>query len=371
MDINTVELFQKVVESLPLGFVMYDRDHKVLVVNKKTEELSGVSRSELVGETLSVKDKQGTKLWFLTQIIFPSIAPKMTHVSDAGEYPQVVRISFDDPRLELQTTTLELTDPDNNPVGYVKLIDDKTQEALVMESKHKFVSLVSHQLRTPLTAVNWTFQILLKENLTESQREIMLTGARAAAELVARIDDTVEVAKIEDKRADYKFATVNLVSLLGEVIERERLLASQHNTAIAGDWDDKQITVTADKHKLGVALANLIDNAVKYGSNSGGETITVGAKINPEKSAIEISIVDSGIGIADSDKEKLFDKFFRADNARRVQPDGNGLGLFIAKNIIESHGGEIKIESKLNQGSTFSVLLPTDPNKIPTLKTNK
>jgi signal transduction histidine kinase len=366
MDINTVELFQTVVEELPLGFVLYSPDNKVLVVNKKTESLSRVSRDQIVGQTLSVKDKQGTELWFLTQILFPSVAPKMKHISPPGEYPQVVDVSFTNPRLEVRTTTLKLNDPSGAVAGYVKLIEDRTREAVIMESKHEFVSLVSHQLRTPLTAVNWTFQLLLKDHLSDNEREIAETGARAAAELVARIDDAVEVAKIEDGRFDYKFASVDLINILNEVIKRLRLLAGQYGVTIATDWSDEQLMVTADRHKLSVAVANIIDNGMRY--SVGGGTVTVRAIKQSSHQTIELSVHDDGIGIPESDRPNLFSKFFRAENARKVQPDGNGLGLFIAKNIIDAHGGKIDIDSTLNQGSTFMISLPTDPNLIPVLK---
>jgi len=366
MDINTIELFQTVVEELPLGFVLYSPENKILVVNKKTENFSRVSRDQIIGQTLSVKDKQGTELWFLTQILFPSVAPKMKHISPPGEYPQVVDVSFTSPRLEVRVTTLKLADSLGAAAGYVKLIEDRTRAAVIMESKHEFVSLVSHQLRTPLTAINWTFQLLLKDHLSDNEREIAETGARAAAELVARIDDAVEVAKIEDGRFDYKFASVNLIGILDEVVKRLRLLAGQYGVTIATDWAAEEFIVTADKHKLGVAIANIIDNGVKY--SVGGGTVTVKAMKQPDHHTIGLSVHDDGIGIPDGDRVSLFSKFFRAENARKVQPDGNGLGLFIAKNVVDAHGGKIEIDSTLNQGSTFTIFLPTDPKMIPALR---
>lgn len=359
MDVGTVEIFKRVVEELPLGFIMYDPNYKILIVNKKTEELAGVPREELINQTFSVKDKQGTKLWFLAQVLFPSVAPKMDHISPPGEYPQVVSISFDDPRIELLTTTLELTNPQGGTVGFVKLIEDKTREAIIMQSKHQFVSLVSHQLRTPLTAVNWTFQLLLKDELSKNQREVIETGARAANELVSRIDDTVEVAKIEDGRFDYKFSSVDIVRLLHEVLERANLMAGQYEVTVSTDIKEENLEIKADKHKLSVAIANLIDNALKY---SRGETVAVTLEKLSDQLAVAIKIQDTGIGISDKDKEGLFTKFFRAENARKVQPDGNGLGLFIAKNVIEKHGGKIVVDSTLNQGSTFTAVIPIAPN---------
>jgi len=129
------------------------------------------------------------------------------------------------------------------------------------------------------------------------------------------------------------------------------------------DWQkptDSQ-TITADSHKLGVAISNLLNNAARY-SKSGG-TVRIGLMTKGQEN--QLTIADQGIGIATADMDKIFSKFFRAENARKIQPDGNGLGLFIAKNVIENHGGTIQVKSVLDAGSEFVVTLPSDPNQIP------
>lgn len=137
-------------------------------------------------------------------VLFPSTAPRLDS-PELNAYPRVSDIGLDNPKRELRVATFEIKDRTSAAVGFLKLITDKTKEAQILQSKYEFVRLVSHQLRTPLTAVGWTFQLLRKEPLTEDQNGLVRTGSLATDELQSRIDDIIEVTKIEDGRFDYKF----------------------------------------------------------------------------------------------------------------------------------------------------------------------
>ena len=370
MDSATIELFRKIVEYLPQGFILYDPSFRVLIFNRSAEKLFSLRPEEVIGRTFSLGDVPNTRFDTLNRVFFPSLASQMKMVSPQGTYPSVIDLSFTDPKLEIRVTTLKFVDTRGSATGFAKIVEDRTQETLIMQSKSEFVSLISHQLRTPLTAVNWTFQILLKENLAENQRDLVKTGALATAELVSRIDDAIEVTKIEDGRFDYKFAVLDLEVLLRDVIEKEKMIAGQYDVAVVFEGLKNQAAqITADTHKLSVAISNLVDNAIRYSKNGGTVRISL-AKV-PDHPFFRMTVVDSGIGIPKEDMGRIFTKFFRSENARRVQPDGNGLGLFITKNIIETHGGKITVQSSLDQGSAFSVFLPSDPKLIPALQSQQ
>ena len=121
--------------------------------------------------------------------------------------------------------------------------------------------------------------------------------------------------------------------------------------------------LTLDPQKLGVAISNLIDNAVKYNVQNG--EVIIGIERLKDKPYVQISVKDTGLGISPEAMSNLFTKFFRAENAVKSVPDGIGLGLYIAKNIIQRHGGEIRAESQVNRGTTFYFTLPTDPKLVP------
>lgn len=355
-------LFQKVIEHLPEGFLAYSPEFKIIAMNPAAERILGVPAAEVLGKTFSLDVDLGPKMAIFRQALFPSLAPKINHLSSPGDYPQVVDIIFPDPRREFRTTTIQIADVNGRLSGFVKIIEDRTREAMILQSKSEFVSLVSHQLRTPLTAINWTFQILMKEAMPDTQRELVKTGALATAELVSRIDDAIEVTKIEDGRFDYKFSEFDLGGLIADLIEKQKLVGSQYEVGIDFKKPEGAVKLMADEHKLGVAIANIVNNAVRYSKPGTAVIVTIAPGVNK---TVVVSIGDKGIGISDSDKGKIFTKFFRAENARKVQPDGNGLGLFIAKNVIETHGGSVAVASTLGEGSTFTLTLPTDPSLIP------
>ena len=127
--------------------------------------------------------------------------------------------------------------------------------------------------------------------------------------------------------------------------------------------DIATLPLTFDAQRLGVAIANILDNAIKYNTPNG--SVTVRLSRVPQESYILISIQDTGVGIPKEALNKLFTKFFRADNVLKFSTEGSGLGLYLTKNIILHHGGKIAVESVLNRGTTFYIKLPTDPKFIP------
>ena len=143
-----------------------------------------------------------------------------------------------------------------------------------------------------------------------------------------------------------------------------KVLAQKHNIKLYFNKPKESIPlITVDQEKIGLALQNLITNAIKYNVQN-GEVVVGIAKI-PDKPFVLISVKDTGIGIPPEDLHRLFNKFFRAGNVLKFEPEGLGLGLYIAKNVVQRHGGKIWAESELNRGSTFYFTLPTDENLIP------
>ena len=140
-------------------------------------------------------------------------------------------------------------------------------------------------------------------------------------------------------------------------------MAKAYNVSVFFEKPDQPIIVTFDEQKLGIAISNLIDNALKYNVPKGSVTVNLRLVLNQPYA--EVSIKDTGVGIPPEDIKKLFTKFFRAENVMQFETEGSGLGLFVVKNIIERHGGKIWVESELNRGTTFHFTLPTDARLIP------
>jgi signal transduction histidine kinase len=167
----------------------------------------------------------------------------------------------------------------------------------------------------------------------------------------------LNVYSAEEGRFYYQYSRLDLKQLLHEITRREKLEPENRNKEFELDIDDAVPKIDADPYKLKLALGSIIDNAFRY-TPSGG-LIKVG--VETEAKEILIKIKDTGIGIPDELQLKVFSKFFRADNAISLQPEGNGLDLFVAKRIIEGHGGKIWFKSKVKQGTTFYISLPLKP----------
>jgi two-component system sensor histidine kinase VicK len=172
------------------------------------------------------------------------------------------------------------------------------------------------------------------------------------------------VAKIEEGNFGYEMEEVEFTGFLENLLAQKMMAAKQYGIRMYFDRPkEKNLRIKIDPRKITMALDNLLDNAIKYNVKNG--EITVKLERLEGRSFIRVSITDTGIGIPPEEVKKLFSKFFRGTNVLKFQTEGTGLGIYIAKNIIRQHGGEIYAESTLNRGTTFYFTLPTDPNLIP------
>ncbi len=256
-----------------------------------------------------------------------------------------------------------LTSSLNESVKRIK--KQREREKTLSKMKSEFISIAAHQLRTPLSAIKWTFQMLLEGDvgeLTEEQREFIERGSRTNENMVTLINDLLNVSRIEEGRFGYEFEKHSLEKIVEEVIEEKRLKAQEEDVTLNFEKPQTSLPqVRVDPEKITLAIKNLIDNAVKY-TFPGGQ-ITV--KLKLKNNAIEFSIADTGVGIPENQMQRLFTKFFRAENAIRLQTEGSGLGLYLVKNIIESHKGKVWAESEEGKGSTFYFTLPFEEEDMP------
>lgn len=225
--------------------------------------------------------------------------------------------------------------------------------------KSEFISVAAHQLRTPLSAVKWTMKMLIDGDigiLNAEQKTFLMQGYISNERIINLVNDLLNVARIEEGRFGYEFILINIEDLIESVardyihkIEEKRIMFTYNKSGLANPPNIK-----IDPSKVKMVIQNLLDNAVKYTSEGGKVTITV--KFG--KMEAELVIEDTGMGIPKEHQERLFTKFFRSNNAVKAQTEGTGLGLFIAKNIIEKHNGKIWFVSEEGKGTTFHVTIP-------------
>jgi signal transduction histidine kinase len=219
--------------------------------------------------------------------------------------------------------------------------------------KDDFISMASHQLRSPATSVHEAIQMMVNEEMPESEKDQLLRLADASCErLVGVIQDMLSVAKIQAGHFVINKSEVDIVELVNRGILEASAQTKQKNIKINFIKPSKPILIMADRAKLNESISNYIENAIRYSPPE--STIDTEIKILDGK--IHFQVSDSGIGVPAEERGNLFSKYYRAENARNVEPNGNGIGLFVVKEIIEALGGEAYYKP-LEQGSMFGFWL--------------
>jgi PAS domain S-box-containing protein len=226
------------------------------------------------------------------------------------------------------------------------------------ETRNKFISIISHQLRTPLTAVNWNLETLLNGDfgkLEETQRKFLQVTHHASIEITHRIHNLLTAMDVEEGRVRYETGEVSLGSLCAGVVSEMRNKFELKNISCTYVPPANDLPVIeGDGEKIRRAVEVLLENAVGYTKDDGKIVVTLSAK----DAIARLEVADTGIGIPKAEQHHIFTRFFRASNASVMQQDAFGLGLFIAKSFIEQHHGKIGFESKEGQGSTFWIEIP-------------
>lgn len=237
------------------------------------------------------------------------------------------------------------------------IIKGVEQVARINRMKSEFISVASHQLRTPLSAIKWETEIFLSKynkGLTQKQLASVENVRVLTFRMSKLVNDLLDVARIEQGRFILKREKVDFVAMVKGAIKEYNSLLKSKNVRLVLKEKKRLPKFWGDPEKIRLVLDNLIGNAIKYISQRGKIEIEIG-KI---QGFAVFSIKDNGVGIPLEQQKHIFDKFFRSDNAVKYQTDGTGLGLFISKNIVEQSGGKIWFESKEEVGSIFSFSIP-------------
>ncbi len=223
--------------------------------------------------------------------------------------------------------------------------------------KSEFVSIVSHQLRNPLTSIKWTINLMLRrpiKDLTNQQLAKIESIKESNQRMIDLVNDLLNVSRIEQGKLGLRPEKVSLKKIIQDLIKDYLPLAKASNVNLSLEIEKNIPLISIDPQGIKVVLQNLIDNAIRYIKNQGQVKISLKRK----KGVIRCQVQDSGVGIPSEDQKKIFQKFFRSRNIMKYQTEGTGLGLFISKSIIKASKGKIGFASQENKGTTFWFEIP-------------
>lgn len=268
-------------------------------------------------------------------------------------------------RAQLQSERLRLLNEAYNSYARqlvrkdLELTEQNERFSQLNKDKTEFVSTVSHQLRTPLSAIKWTLDVLLKSNetgtLTTEQRALLMKAYEYNERIINLIRDMLGIDRIESGALGFSFIEINIADLIDNIIDEIESQAERKHIKIVVNKDENLPKISVDPQKMRAVFQNLLENSLKY-TRAGGQ-ITVNLQM-AGGDKMNITFADNGIGIPKDQHSNVFNRFFRAENAKALDPEGSGLGLFIVRTIVSRHNGEMSFESGEEQGTTFHITLP-------------
>ncbi|KUK49896.1 MAG: Multi-sensor signal transduction histidine kinase [Parcubacteria bacterium 33_209] len=333
-----------IIENLTDGVILLNKRKQIEIINFPALELFNTNKKDAVGK------------YFIDLINIDNVSEIKKVLVDKDRIKNIYREEAVTPNgLHLEITSVLLKD-ELEEKGFLIIIHDVTKEKLVEKMKTEFVSVAAHQLRTPLSAIKWTVRMILDGDageINKEQKELLEQTYISNERMIRLINDLLNVSRIEEGRLLYDQEEARIEEVLDGVIGASQEILRNKDMSL--ELNKKETPkVKIDKEKIGVVIQNLLENAVKYTQKGGKIKISLD---NDEKNVI-FKIEDSGVGIPKSQQDRIFTKFFRAENVTRMETDGTGLGLYTTKNIVQAHKGEIWFESEENKGTTFYFTIP-------------
>lgn len=348
------EKVETILESIGDAVFVIDKNMNITMYNKICEELSGYSKKEAIGKPYHsildfVNEETGQRSDDFIQAVFET--GKIQTMNK-----KTILVCKNKKTIAVSDSAAPLKNEKNETIGAVIVFRDTSLERKIDQAKTEFVSLASHQLLTPLSAIKWNAEALMdvKEKIGKNYVTVLDDIYYSSERMAQLVNALLNVSRIDmglflvdPVDCDYREITHSLLKELVEPIKNKKL-------KVIKKFDKDIPILKADLNLARIILQNLLTNAIKYNTEKGTLTITITTK----GKKLLISIADTGFGIPKKQHDNIFRKLFRADNVLEKDVDGNGLGLYLVKNIVDTVKGKIWFTSTANKGTTFFVELP-------------
>ena len=347
------ELFMLAVEACPSGMLMVDRDGKMALANPEIERQFGYACDELIGQPVDMLVPDRFHHQHLGHRQAFNLRPETRKVDSRGDLLGL-RKDGTEFLVEVSLNPIEV----DGSLLVLGVVVDVSERRRIERLKAEFVATVSHEMRTPLTAIAGALGLLSGNTtgkLPASAKRLLTIAHRNSQRLVRLLNDILDIEKMESGRVVFDFNRVEVRSLVEQAIEANRAVAEGLDVRIRLAPESVAIDVRADSNRLMQAITNLLSNAVKFSPHGGEVTVAVEARDENAR----ISVRDHGDGVPDEFKPRIFEKFAQADGTDARQRGGCGLGLSIVKQIVDRLDGEVGFDDAPGGGSIFYIDLPS------------
>jgi PAS domain S-box-containing protein len=349
------KLDRAILDAIRYGVVAVDAAGVVTQGNPAADEALGRDvRGETIADALRLRTHGGVPV--------PGDHPVLECIRTGEAYRAGpgVRLSLERSDGTLVPVALSVSPlvDDGRAFGALVVFQDVTEERHLDYLKSEFITLASHQLRTPLSAIRWYAELLTdsSETFDDDQKSYVAEIDHSVRRMIALLGSLLHAARMEDQKLEPEMKSVNMSALVEEAVRDTREIFEASSMKYEVDAPKESLPVTTDPVLLRVVLQNLIGNAVKYSPK--GSVVSVRVGRDGDKAVL--AVTDKGMGIPMPEQSRIFEKFFRAQNVRKIDTDGNGLGLYISKSIVDRLGGTLTFSSAEGKGTTFTVALPAD-----------
>ena len=342
-----------ILQSIADGVYTVDRGLRILTFNPAAERITGWQATEVQGKLCStvLRNSESDGPDHQTLLIQQTLESGQP-VSSGPDEPAILR--RDGRGIFLSSSAAPLLNREGGIVGAVVAFRDVSAEREFDRLKSDFVSLVSHELRSPLTNISASVELMLNPSLEQELLQEMLQIVQTQSQhLVHIVEDILDISQIEAGQMKVRQEPVTLLPIVRRTIRAFQGQTGRHQIMLKAP--DSVPFVIADRNKVEIVLNNLVENAINYSPDGGRVLLEI---VGPANGELTINIIDEGVGIPQDHLDKIFDRFYRVDTGDDRKVYGHGLGLHISKRLVELQGGRIWVRSKEDQGSCFSFSLP-------------
>jgi len=346
---NEKSKLHTIINSMADGVIVINREHQLVLWNPAAVKMLNLTERLEPGKNINEIIPQHE----LINIINKAVDPESAHFTTISEE---IEVTEPEPATLMANVSV-VRDENGEMLGVVSILRDITQLKEIDRVKSQFISMVAHELRAPLSAIESYLATYLSGAAGSDPKfnQQMLERAKQRAHsLLDLVNDLLQISRLESQRIVRKKELLDMKEIISSTIELLKPQAQEKGIQIESRLPDKCPLIEADRAEMEQLCTNLISNAIKYNRENGKVHVAMSAT----DGFLKIEVADTGIGIAKEDLSQIFDEFYRVSRPETRYVTGTGLGLSIVKKIVTSHFGHIDVKSKLNEGTTFTVKFP-------------